>query len=132
MGFFKRLLGICATSPPGDPTCWQVAGTNVEVDLARAPELASPGGAIRLEGGDMPQRVLIVHGDDGRFYAVRNKCTHAGRRIDPVAGTQTLQCCSLGKSTFDYTGRRVSGFAKKPLTLFQAELVEGKLVVSLA
>jgi nitrite reductase/ring-hydroxylating ferredoxin subunit len=132
VGILKQLFGICETNPPGDPGCWAVQGDEVHLDLARAPELSRPGGALRLEGRGLPERILLVHGTDGVFHAFRNRCTHMGRRIDPVAGSATIRCCSLSKSTFDYSGKGVSGPAKGPVQTYPVAMREGTVVVSLA
>ena len=129
MGLLKRIFGICETKPPTDPRCWRYSGGKVEIELERAPELSNPGGAMRLEGKELPERVLIVHGDDGNFYAFKNKCTHMGRRIDPLAGHGAVQCCSVSKSTFNYTGEMISGPAKNPLTSFKVDSEDGKLII---
>lgn len=130
MGFFKMLFGICQTASPADDGCWNFANGKIEVQLDRAPELENQGGAIRLEGNGSPERVLVIHGRDGQFHAYKNRCTHAGRRIDPFEGTDSLKCCSIFKSTFDYEGNVISGAAKKPLTPFKVEQGAGKLTVS--
>jgi Rieske Fe-S protein len=129
MGFFKRLLGICQTKEPSDVGCWMYAKGEIVVDLARAPELSLKGSALRLEGRSLPTRVLLVHGLDGNFYAFVNKCTHGGRRIDPLADTDQVQCCSVGKSTFDYAGKKISGTAKKDLTILTTEAKDNKVVI---
>jgi len=131
MGLFKRIFGICETKAPSDGKCWKVAEGKVEIELARVPELQSKEGAIRLEGGGLPERVLVVHGTDGRFYAFRNNCTHFGRRIDPLPGQPQVRCCSLSKSTFDYRGERVSGPARRTLTTYKVEVENGVLIISL-
>ncbi|MCP4668140.1 MAG: Rieske 2Fe-2S domain-containing protein [Deltaproteobacteria bacterium] len=131
MGFFARIFGICKTRPPADGDCWNVSGGNMEIELGRAPELSEKGGAIRLEGRGLPQKVLVIHGVDGEFHAFGNKCTHMGRRIDPLPGTETVRCCSVSKSTFDYTGKVISGTAKEPLKTFAVKTEEGKVTVSL-
>jgi len=119
MGLLKRIFGICATQPPADAACWEVKDGQVEVKLSRAPELSTPGGgAVRLEGKGLSKRLLVMRGEDGRYLAFHNKCTHAGRRIDPLPGTDRVRCCSVSKSTFDESGRVVSGPAKGPLTPF--------------
>ena len=105
MGFFKRLFGICNTPLPGDAGCWSYSNNKITIDLKRAPELTLKGSALRLEGRSLPQRFLVVHGNDGEFHAFVNKCAHAGRRIDLVADEEKLMCCSLGKSTYDYSGK---------------------------
>jgi nitrite reductase/ring-hydroxylating ferredoxin subunit len=131
MGFFKRLFGICETEPPADEDCWTYADGKLEVVLDKAPELSMKGGAIRLEGPYLPKRVLVVHGEDGQYHAFPNRCTHAGhRRIDPVPGEDKIRCCSVGKSTFDYSGQTISGSAKEPLEPLTLETERGKLVIS--
>jgi nitrite reductase/ring-hydroxylating ferredoxin subunit len=130
LGFFKRIFGICDTKPPRDAGCWTSQPDHAAIDLKRAPELGEPGGAVRLEGQDLPNRILVIRGDDGNLHAFINKCTHAGRRIDPRPGTSTVRCCSVGKSTFNYSGEALSGWAKEPLTRLKAREEPGKLVIS--
>jgi nitrite reductase/ring-hydroxylating ferredoxin subunit len=108
-GFFNRLFGRCATKKPWNPDCWSYNDREVRVNLEKTPELDEPGKGIRLERDDMPEPVLVIYGDDGEFHAFRNKCSHAGRRLDPVPGQGTVQCCSLGHGTFDYEGNALKG-----------------------
>ena len=132
MGIFKRLFGICETRPPADAGCWSYTAGKIEIMLDQAPELSQPGGAIRLEGSALPQRVLVLHGQDGHFHAFPNRCTHLGhRRLDPVPGEDGICCCSVSKSVFDYNGRNVSGAAREPLAPFQVETGSGTLIISL-
>ena len=131
MKFFKRLLGICETPPPGDPDAWQVTDGSVRIDLSRLPELKEAGGGIRLEGNGIEPRLLIFHGDDGQYHAVSNRCTHMGRRIDPIVGSKIIQCCSVSKSTFTYDGKPVGGAAKKPLKTYPVELEGDTLTIQL-
>jgi nitrite reductase/ring-hydroxylating ferredoxin subunit len=109
----QRLFGISVTKPPGDQGCWSYAERKVILDLDRVPELRQRGGAVRLEGKNLPERVLVIHGDDGEFHVFRNRCKHMGRRLDPVPGTRSVQCCSVGKSTYDYGGTVQYGPAKE-------------------
>jgi nitrite reductase/ring-hydroxylating ferredoxin subunit len=132
MGILKRVFGICETKPPADGGSWSYAGGKLIVDLGRTPELAQRGGAVRLEGAALPARVLVVNGLDGQYHAFRNKCTHmGGRRIDPLSGESMIRCCSVGKSTFDYTGKRISGSATEALPVFAIEHSSGKLVIDM-
>jgi nitrite reductase/ring-hydroxylating ferredoxin subunit len=131
MSIFKRIFGISETRPPGDQGCWTFSDGKVNVDLSRAPELQGQGGAIRLEGGGLPARVLLVHGTDGQYHAFLNKCTHFGRRLDPLPGQPQVRCCSVNKSTFDYDGGKVSGPAKGPVTRYDVETKENLLTVLL-
>jgi nitrite reductase/ring-hydroxylating ferredoxin subunit len=129
MGFWSRILGICQTRPPADAGCWRFEQGALTVDLDRAPELAAPGGAIRLEGEGLPRRLLVVHGGDDTFHVFQNKCTHGGRRLDPLAGSEAVRCCSVGKSTFDYAGHKLSGPAKGDVTSFPVDRQGSNLVV---
>jgi nitrite reductase/ring-hydroxylating ferredoxin subunit len=128
---FQRLFGKCATQEPNDPTCWTYADGRLEVDLSKARELSSPGFAIRIESKNLPDRVLVVHGDDDKYHAFLNRCTHGSRRLDPVPGAGTVQCCSVGKTTFDYSGKVLSGSGKNDITTYPVRAEEGKLIVDL-
>ena len=128
---FQRIFGISATKPPKDPSCWSLDGNKVTVDLGRATELSSPGGSIRLEGQGVPHRLMIFHGDDGEYHAFRNHCGHAGRRLDPVPGEKTVQCCSINHATYDYEGKKLEGPGKKPMAQYPVQHEEGKIVVEL-
>ena len=115
MGFLKRLLGISRTRPPADDQGWTYKDGRIEIDLTRMPELTSPYGAIRLEKKTLPDRVLLFKGADEQFYAVYNRCTHMGRRLDPLPDTRTLKCCSVSASTYDYCGGVMAGPAKESI-----------------
>jgi nitrite reductase/ring-hydroxylating ferredoxin subunit len=130
--FFQRILGLPATPRPPDPGCWRFDAGKIIVDLNRAEELSKPGGALRLEGGGLPIRVLVIRGDDGKLHAFHNRCTHIGhRRLDPVAGTGTVQCCSVGKSTYTYDGKKIYGPPTGPIDTLKIEAEGERLVVVL-
>lgn len=132
MGIFQRIFGICQTKPPADPGSWTASGDTVTLDLAKLPELSQPGGAVRLEGGSLAQRIMVFVDDNGKLHAISNKCTHAGRRLDPIEGGVKVQCCSVGKSTFTPEGDLLGGSAKKPVKIFALEQGDGKLTISLS
>jgi nitrite reductase/ring-hydroxylating ferredoxin subunit len=130
--FFQRMLGIPATGMPLKPGCWVFSGKEITIDLDKAPELAAPGGALRLEGAGLPVRVLVVRGEGDAFHAFRNRCTHLGRRrLDPVPGTATVQCCSVNTSTFTLEGKSIHGPGKNPLTVYPVEKKGNSLVVKI-
>lgn len=129
MKFLKRIVGICETAPPAEEGCWDYSGGEIRLQLDRTPELAPRGGAVRLEGKGLPVRVLVVHGQDGTYHAVANRCTHMGRRIDPLPGTDRIECCSVSKSRFTYEGQPVGGAARKPLAVYRVSLAGGVLTV---
>ena len=130
---FQRIFGIPATSKPRDPQSWSYSGGKLSIDLKKAAELKSSGDALRFEGDNLPARVLVVFGEDGRFHAFQNRCTHLGhRRLDPVPGTNTVQCCSVNKSTYEYDGKNIHGPAPRPVVTYPAEVDGDTLVVTLS
>ncbi|MBI4775642.1 MAG: Rieske (2Fe-2S) protein [Deltaproteobacteria bacterium] len=121
--FFQRILGLPVTRKPQDPAGWSFSANTLTVDLAKTPELTRPGGAVRFEGKDLPERVLVILGQDNTYRAFRNRCTHMGhRRLDPVPGTDTVQCCSVGKSTYSLEGKNMFGPAPLPITTYPVEI----------
>lgn len=131
--FFQRLLGISATTKPGIDGCWVYADGKLTIDLGKAVELDTPGGAIRCEGKNLPKRVLVVRGEDGGYRAFHNRCTHLGhRRLDPVPGTDTVQCCSVNKSTYDSQGNKIFGPTPHPVTRYPVKKEQAILIVSIS
>jgi nitrite reductase/ring-hydroxylating ferredoxin subunit len=131
--FFQRLLGLPATAKPANDDCWNYTEGKLTIDLNQAAELKVPGGGMRLEGKNLPKRILVVCGEDGEYRAFHNRCTHLGhRRLDPVPGTNTVQCCSINKSTYDSGGNKIFGPAPRPVTRFPVEKVQEKLVISIS
>ncbi|MFC1849730.1 Rieske (2Fe-2S) protein [candidate division CSSED10-310 bacterium] len=116
--FWQLLFGITSTKLPRDAKCWSYNDGRVILDLSRAPELKKPGGAIRMEGDKLPVRILVIHGFDGKFHAFHNSCPQSGRRLDPVPGTRTVQCCSFNVSTYDYQGKAIAGSGKRKLKVY--------------
>ncbi|MBL7128841.1 MAG: Rieske 2Fe-2S domain-containing protein [Ignavibacteria bacterium] len=128
---FQRIFGICATKLPSNEDCWTFDNGKIVVDLAHAPELAEKNKAIRLEKKNLPGRVLVVKGNDGEYHAFKNYCTHGKRRLDPVPETQQVQCCSVGKSVFDYNGKLISGSAKEDIVIYNVAVDDSKLVITI-
>ena len=132
-GFLQRLFGTPATHKPQTPDCWTYADGKLAINLKKAPELKKIGGALRFEGGDLPERVLVVFGKDKTYRAYKNRCTHIGhRRLDPVPGTDTVQCCSVNKSTYDKNGKKIYGPAPRPVTPYPTAVNGNRLVVTIS
>lgn len=129
--FFDRLKGKPLTELPLLEGAWIKDEDTLMLDLSRLPELDSLGGAVRIEGEVLTDPILVVLGEDGSYYAFKNVCTHAGRMIDPLVGTMTLECCSASKSTYDYQGNVISGPAEGPLTSFPLEKQNQNLIIEL-
>ena len=128
----QRLLGVPATLPPHDATGWTYVDGRIVIDLRHVPELAERSGAVRLEHPALPDHVLVVYGEDGHYHAYRNVCAHGGRRVDPIPRTFTLQCCSVGKSIYDYDGNVLSGPAHGCLQPYPVRLDRDTLTVDVA
>lgn len=128
---WQRMRAIPATHTLLDAPAWSYADGTLTIDLARSPELGRPYGAVRVEADELPARVLVFQGGDGFFYAFRNQCAHGGHRLDPVPGSVTVQCCSLGHSTFDYQGQRIEGPAPRCVHTYPVSVEDGTLVIDL-
>jgi nitrite reductase/ring-hydroxylating ferredoxin subunit len=127
----QRLFGISATKPPVDEKCWTFSHGRLTINLERVPELSQPWGAIRIESANIPARVFVMKDGEGNYRAFRNHCEHSGRRLDPVPGTETIQCCSVGQSIFNYDGQVIIGSAEKPLIIYPAQVVDSRLIITL-
>ena len=130
--FIKSVLGICETKLL-DQELWSIEQSNVvRVKLSQMPEPCQKGGGVYLKGQGLHKPILLVRTEDDQYLAFTNRCTHWGhRKLDPVPGQRILRCCSIGRSTFDYEGKKISGPAKDPLTRSEVELSEGDLLVKL-
>ncbi len=129
---WQRIVGIPATKPPKDAACWSVSDGRIVVDLTRAPELSQPFGALRIEGKTTSERVLVFRDGANNLRAVCNRCGHAGRRLDPVPDTETVQCCSMGHSTYGYDGKLVVESATvKPIQPYRVRTEGTKLIIDL-
>jgi len=129
-GFLKAIFGICET-PPLNAELWRLEGKQAAIRLDEATALAPVGGAVRLEGKGLACSVLVVHADTDEYLAFENRCTHGGRKLDAVAGKRELRCCSVGHSSFDYQGNKLSGSAKGPITVYPVQKQGEELTVTL-
>jgi cytochrome b6-f complex iron-sulfur subunit len=130
LDFFKAILGICKTAPL-DPGLWTAEGNQVTIRLGEAAALAPVGSAVRLEGSGLSSSVLVVHAGSDVYLAFENRCTHGGRKLDPVEGKEELRCCSINHSRFDYEGNKLSGPAEGALKKYAVEKRGEELIVIL-
>lgn len=130
MSIFKAMLGICETKPLGGDL-WSLEGSKVQVKLSQMPEPLPKGGAVYLKGGGLSKPVLLLRTEDDRYLAFEDRCTHFGRKLDPVPGEAKLRCCSLFHSTYDLEGKNISGAAKMPITRYAVEQSDGDLIITL-
>ena len=120
---WQRIFGISASDKPRNEDGWNYESGKLTINLARIPELTQAGTAVRFEGKNLPSRVLVVCDDDKQYQAFQNRCTHLGhRRLDYVPGTQTVQCCSVNKSTYGFDGERIRGPAPRSIRTYPVEV----------
>jgi len=128
--FFKALAGICQTGPLS-PDSWELDGNRATIKIRDVPELQTPGTAVYLSGKGLKLPVLIVVDENGTYHGFSNRCTHGGRKLDPVPGKPVLRCCSVSHSTFDFQGNKLTGPANGPIQVYRTELENDSLVISL-
>jgi nitrite reductase/ring-hydroxylating ferredoxin subunit len=129
---FQRIFGVAATKLASDSSAWAYRGGSLRVTLAKLPELERKGGAVRIEGKQLPARVLVYRDDEGTIRAVSNRCGHKGRRVDPVPGEKCLQCCSVNAAAYDYAGNKLEGPGTERLKPFEVEEKDGELLIALS
>lgn len=130
---WQRILGISATDKPQDESGWRYESGQLIISLERIPELTRSGTAVRFEGKNLPVRVLVVLGENMQYRAFHNRCTHLGhRRLDYVPGTETVQCCSVSKSTYTFDGDKIHGPAPQPIGTYPLEAGEGELRIRIS
>lgn len=126
--FLRSIAGISETKVL-DPEQWQLDANVVTIKIDQVPELQLHGGAVCLKGKGLKDPVLVVCDHEGVYRSFSNKCTHFGRKLDPVPGKPVLRCCSVSHSTFDYLGNNLSGPAKEPIRVYLTELKNGELAI---
>jgi len=130
---WQRIFGISATDKPQDENGWRYESGKLIISLERIRELTRPGTAVRFEGKNLTERILVVFGEDEQYRAFQNRCTHIGhRRLDYVPGTQTVQCCSVNKSTFTVDGNKIHGPAPLPIRPYPVEVTGKELRIRIS
>jgi thiosulfate dehydrogenase [quinone] large subunit len=102
------------------------AGRDVEVPVARFPELEKTGGMVKVLAPGMGP-VFLRRGEGESFDGLSAVCTHQGCTIAPDG--HGFRCPCHG-STYDAGGRNTGGPARRPLARFPAER-RGAVVVLL-
>ena len=130
---WQRIFGISATDKPKDDSGWHYASGQLTISLERIPELTRLGTAVRFEGKRLPVRILVVFGEGKQYQAFQNRCTHLGhRRLDYVPGTETIQCCSVNKSTYTFDGNKIHGPAPRPIHTYPVDVGEKELRIKIS
>lgn len=102
-------------------------GGSIRLALRNFPQLARPGGYVKLapSGAATPLYVLAV---DQGYAALSPVCTHQGCIVN-IQGAELV--CPCHASAFDREGRVLRGPAERPLRRLPATLTaEGDLVIT--
>jgi nitrite reductase/ring-hydroxylating ferredoxin subunit len=84
----------------------------MEVNLTGVAKTLAPGKMTRIDSNG---ESILVANVKGKFYAIRNICTHNGCSLSDGVLTGVQVQCPCHGSTFDVTtGSLVKGPAKKP------------------
>jgi nitrite reductase/ring-hydroxylating ferredoxin subunit len=129
MTIIRKIFGTCKTTSPNDDGSWQYSKGKIVIEWARVPELQQPGGAIRLEGRGLKEKIILIYGIDGQYHAFKNEYSRLGMPLDPVEGKAKIRCCGLFETIFDYSGNVMSGKGKESLKTYRVETRKCKLVI---
>ena len=125
--FGGSAAGLSGCTVP--PRSFRVKDTTgiVRVPLERYPELARPGGLLKVLFSQ--RRALFVRRTTpDSVDALSAVCTHQGCIVAP--STRGFKCPCHG-SAFDDLGKRTGGPARAPLRRYRAELEEQAVVIYL-
>lgn len=98
----------------------------IELPLQHYPELAQPGGWLKLQPAGQPEPVYVLQLDSGDIAALSPVCTHLGCRVD-IQGPVLV--CPCHGSTYDRAGRVLRGPATVPLAHYDVERTAGGDVI---
>jgi len=116
-----KYLGTAA-----DDAAREAAVKEVTLDAANLP--ANSAMTFKFAG----RPALLIHHADGSWTAFSAVCTHLGCTVAYQPDQQRIHCACHGGVYDPKTGQNVSGPPPKPLAVFQAAVVEGKVVVTRA
>lgn len=98
--------------------------------VVRRADAPPPSSVIRIFAGDLP--ICLVHADDGRFYAIEDRCSHEDYPLsEGELDGYTVEGPQHG-SRFDIrTGEVLNLPAILPVTAFHVDLINDEVVVDL-
>lgn len=107
----------------------EVRNGRIRLAIRNYPELAEPGGHLRIQPAGHPTHLLVLALGADRFAVLSPVCTHQ-RCIVDVAGTRMV--CPCHGSEYDRSGRVLVGPAERPLARYPAQVTDaGELVIEL-
>jgi cytochrome b6-f complex iron-sulfur subunit len=132
------LAGACYAAALGYPVYRYLASPAEEAEqLAKVTEVELPdaedlavGTALMFKFGIRP--ALLIHHADGEWTALDAKCTHLGCTVAYQPDQDRIYCACHGGVYDSRTGKNVSGPPPRPLTAYNVEVTDGKVIVSRA
>ena len=128
-------LGGCATITGSGATSKLTADAlaridgDIVIDLAKAPELATVGGAAKIVDRKDVKPIIIARVAETSFVVVSIHCSHRGVEVEYQRERKHFVCASIGSSAFGLDGARLRGPAKKPIQSFENTFADGKLTI---
>lgn len=104
------------------------SGDTVRMTLAAYPDLAKPGGSVRVLPDGLKEPVYILALENNQYAALSPICTHRGCTVE-IEGARLV--CPCHGSTYDREGKVLRGPAEQPLARHQLTVVGGELVIQL-
>lgn len=98
----------------------------VELALAQHPELAEPGGSLRIQVAGAADPLYVLSLGDGTFSVLSPICTHLGCTVD-IQGARLV--CPCHGSTYDREGKVLKGPAERSLTRFPTRISPDAVVM---
>lgn len=84
-----------------------------------------------MKGVKVGDKDILIADLDGNYYAIGNRCTHAGCKLsEGTLGGENVRCpCHM--SVFNVkTGNIVDGPAREPATIFQVKIEGDQILVN--
>ena len=132
--FVELAAGMFATATL--PACASVAitpvtpaGGMVRLPIRNFPQLAQPGGYLKIQPAGAATPVYVLALQDGRYAALSPICMHLGCTVN-IEGAHLV--CPCHGSTYDRAGEVLRGPTERPLKRFPATVTaEGELLIRL-
>ncbi|MFC2126373.1 ubiquinol-cytochrome c reductase iron-sulfur subunit [Bacteroidota bacterium] len=122
----------CCFTPEIEPECLAFRDGKAIIDLDRTHTINEPGYAAFIIDEEKGIDIILVHADEGEFYALQRLCTHGGRSISYIHERGKLQCNNYNHSTFDLSGEVFKGPAPRSLVSYPVELNMNQLEISVS
>jgi cytochrome b6-f complex iron-sulfur subunit len=126
--------GKASDSPtsPTNVTSLQVlsgsrTGNTITVSVGAGSALASVGGVALVNASGT--QILVAQTSANNFAALTAICTHEACTITGQGQGSSTFVCPCHGSTYDFTGRVLSGPAPRALTSFQTQFANGVLTI---